>query len=144
MLYIFIYGIYLEVYVSSICSEYSYIQEYTYSEILGTYSDIPIYKYIHIYIQIHSDIYSDIYSYTFRNTYIFIYIQKYIHVQKHSDAHKTFPPHTKCAAGMLILVIIDMRDMVALFLQYYAYCIHTAFQRLSKYFGKLGNRITCP
>ena len=75
-----------------------------------------------------------------------IYNLREIHIQRYStfDAHKVFPPHTKCAAGMLVLVIIDMRDMAALFSQHYAYCIHTAFQMLSKYFLKLGNGITCP
>ena len=94
------------------------------------------YWYIFRYIRyIHNGIYSDTFRYfqIFRN----IYNLRNIHMRiKYSR-------HTKCAAGILILVIIDIRDMVALFLQYYTYCIHTAFQMLSKYFWKLGNGITC-
>lgn len=131
-------------------------------DVAGIYSDIYIYGinsgivyivYIHIFRNIsdtHSAIYIQLYICTeiFRE---FMRIQKYIcaHIhQKYSDIyslmHIKHSRHTKCAAGMLILVIIDMRDMVALFSQYRAYCTYTAFQMLSKYFRKLGNRITYP
>lgn len=47
---------------------------------------------------------------------IFIYIYIYIYSEVSRDIQPSirikYSRHTKCAAGMLILVIIDTRDMV--------------------------------
>ena len=130
-------GIYSEIYIH-VYLENIYIQKGIYIWHIFIYSSWYMFRYTFIfrYIQIHIFRYTFMFWYIWRSWYIFRYIQPSMRIK--------YSRHTKCAAGMLILVIIDMWDMAALFLQHYAYCIYTAFQMLSKYFWKLGNGITCP
>lgn len=84
--------------------------------VAGTHSDIYVERaYIFRDICIQKYVYSGMFGYVQR-AYIHIYIYIYIYSEVSRDIQPSirikYSRHTKCAAGMLILVIIDTRDMV--------------------------------